>query len=61
MKKQSISLVLLILISTFVQAQEIREAVQPLSAKASGGHLYTVTNDNGTIGVVYQMKLDKKK
>ncbi len=51
---------LLLISSATVIAQEIQQAVQPLSAKVSGGHLYSVTDKSGTIDVIYQMKLNKK-
>lgn len=60
MKKVNISFFLMTLLSVAINAQEIKQVVQPLSAKASGGHLYNMTSENGTIDVIYQMKLNKK-
>ncbi len=46
---------------TSLCAQEIKETIQPLSAKSQKGHLFNVVKgDDGTMNVLYRMKLDKK-
>ncbi|MCZ2276414.1 MAG: hypothetical protein LC117_00590 [Bacteroidia bacterium] len=50
-----------LLITGFSKAQELKEAVQPLSSKAVKGYMYeTRKGDDGSVYVTYKMKLDKK-
>jgi len=61
MKKQLFIIPFLMCLITSLYAQEIKEAIQPLSAKSQKGHLFNVVNEeDGTMNVLYRMKLDKK-
>lgn len=61
MRKAIYIAALSLLASGYANAQELKEAVQPLSTKAVKGYMYeTRKGDDGSVFITYKMKVDKK-
>ncbi|MBS1763895.1 MAG: hypothetical protein JSS90_02885 [Bacteroidetes bacterium] len=61
MNKSIYAIAISLLASGYVNAQELKEVVQPLSSKAVKGYMYdTRKGDDGSLFITYKMKLDKK-